>query len=234
MLGLESATIPADKVRDPARTIPLATMIGTLATAVVCAVACSIVILIVPAERLSASTAPFADAARAFWGERSAALVAIFATISGLGALNGWILLHGEMPYALARAGVFPAAFGRTTRRGTPAFALVVTSSLVTVLVAMNSHRAMVEVFTFMILLATSANLVTYLVCALALLVLMKRGRLASGRRHAALAAAGVLGAGYSLWAIAGAGLEANLWGVLLLAVGLVVRVVAPRSRPSE
>lgn len=232
MLGLESATIPAAKVRDPARTIPLATMIGTLVTAVICAVACSIVLLIVPADRLAVSSAPFAEAARAFWGDRSATLVALFATISGLGALNGWILLHGEMPYAMARSGVFPAAFGRTTRRGTPAFALVVTSSLVTVLVAMNSHRTMVEVFTFMILLATSATLVTYLVCSLALLVLMRRGQLSSGRRHAALASVGVLGATYALWAIGGAGMEANLWGLLLLAVGMVLRLLARRPKP--
>src|SRR5271170_2918363 len=35
MLGLESATIPADKVANPSRTIPLATLLGTVVTAFV-------------------------------------------------------------------------------------------------------------------------------------------------------------------------------------------------------
>jgi hypothetical protein len=36
--------------------------------------------------------------------------------ISAFGALNGWILLQGQVPMAAARDRLFPAAFGRTTR----------------------------------------------------------------------------------------------------------------------
>jgi APA family basic amino acid/polyamine antiporter len=93
-------------------------------------------------------------------------------------------------------------------------------------------------VFTFMILLATSANLVTYFACGLALLSLMARGRLPGvGRTAPWLAAAGVLGSAYSLWAIAGAGREAMAWGLILLAAGLPVYFsvrsrVAGKPRP--
>jgi APA family basic amino acid/polyamine antiporter len=56
-LGLECATIPADSVHDPARTIPRATVVGTLAAAVVYIVATIGVMSLVPAETLGASTA---------------------------------------------------------------------------------------------------------------------------------------------------------------------------------
>jgi APA family basic amino acid/polyamine antiporter len=232
MLGLESATVPAAKVKDPGRTIPRATLVGTVVTALFCSVACSLVLLVVPAARLAASNAPFADAARIIWGEGAATLVALFAAISAYGALNGWILLQGELPFAMARDGVFPRVFARESARQTPVFALVSTSVLVTLLVLMNFHASMVRVFTFMILLSTSACLVAYLVCSLALLVLMKRGRLAGGPGTPWLAVAGALGAAYSLWAIAGAGRDATVWGAVLLLAALPVYALMKKATP--
>lgn len=224
MIGLESATVPAEKVEDPARTIPRATLLGTAITAVVCAAACSFVMLTVPAVQLAASHAPFADAVRPFWGSASASVVALFAAISGFGALNGWILLQGELPFAMAREGVFPRVFARESSTGAPVFALTFSSILVTALVLTNFHRGMVEVFTFVILLSTCATLVAYLVCSVALLELLRRGILdPSHRRTVWIAAAGVLGTGYSLWAIAGAGRSAVGWGLVLLLAALPV-----------
>jgi APA family basic amino acid/polyamine antiporter len=100
----------------------------------------------------------------------------VLAAVSAYGALNGWILLQGELPQQMARAGVFPGLFARTSRRGAPVFALVSTSVLVTALVLMNFGSSMVQVFTFMALLSTTANLVAYLACSLALLALQRRG----------------------------------------------------------
>jgi len=227
LLGLESATVPADKVKDPERTVPLATVIGTAVTALVCALACSVVLFLVPAPELASSGAPFADAVRPLWGEGAATLVVVFAAISAFGSLNGWILLQGELPWAMARDGVFPRVFARESPRGTPVFAFVFTSVLVTLLVLANAHSTMVEIFTFMVLLSTSACLVAYLVSSLALLDLMRRERLPGVKLPAPwLALTGVLGAAYSLWALSGAGRGALLWGLVLLAVGVPVYVL--------
>jgi APA family basic amino acid/polyamine antiporter len=232
LVGFESATVPADKVEDPSRTIPRATLVGTFVSAVLCFAACSLVLLVVPAPQLAASNAPFADAARVIWGDGVAAVVAVFAAIAAYGALNGWILLQGELPFAMARDGVFPRPFARESRRRTPAFALVFTSLLVTALVVANFQGSMAQVFKFFILLATSANLVAYLVCSMALLRLIGRGELPGRRRRTAwLAAAGVVGAAYSLWAIAGAGGAATLWGAVLLAAGVPVYLWMKRAR---
>jgi len=231
LLGFESATVPADKVEDPGRTIPRATMLGTVVTALVCTLACCTVLLVVPAPQLAASNAPFADAARVIWGNGAAAVVALFAAISAYGALNGWILLQGELPFAMARDGVFPRVFARESARRTPVFAFVTTSVLVTLLVLANFHGSMAQVFRLFILVATSANLVAYLVCSLALLVLMRRGGLGEAQRGTpGLAVAGALGALYSLWAIAGAGKEATLWGAALLAASLPVYALTRRA----
>ena len=148
----------------------------------------------------------------------------MFAAISGFGALNGWILLQGELPNVMAKNGVFPRIFARDSPRHTPTFALLFSSSLVTLLILMNYQKSMVSVFTFMILLSTTACLVLYLLCSLALLRLQWTGHIKSPRMHTVpLAIIGVIATAFSLWAIVGAGREAVLWGAVLLLLGAPV-----------
>jgi APA family basic amino acid/polyamine antiporter len=238
VVGFESATVPADKIEDPARTVPRATLFGTLLSALLCALSCSAVMLVVPAETLARSNAPFADAARLLFGDATAVVVAALAAVSAYGALNGWILLQGELPQQMARDGVFPRPFAQASRREAPVFALVSTSVLVSALVLMNSGRSMVDVFTFMALLSTTANLVAYLACSLALLALQRRGQIGSTSPRF-LAATAALGAAFSLWAIAGAGWEPVLWGAVLILGALpgyflMRRSVVPATQPAQ
>ena len=67
-VGLEVATVPAGAVKDPDRTIPRATIVGTLVTAVIYVVSTAGAMSLVAPEVLAKSTAPFADAARAMGG----------------------------------------------------------------------------------------------------------------------------------------------------------------------
>jgi basic amino acid/polyamine antiporter, APA family len=222
LLGLESATIPADKVASPGRTIPIATLLGTVITALICAVACTTVLLLVPPATLAQSNAPFVDLAAQFWGIGAAKLVAVFAAISAFGALNGWILLQGELPRAMALRGEFPRVFARESVHNTPGFGLCFGSALATLLILANYQKSMVSVFTFMILLSTTACLVLYALCSLALLRLQWTKELGAARRGSVpLAVVGILASAYSLWAIVGAGAEAVLWGAALLLLGV-------------
>jgi basic amino acid/polyamine antiporter, APA family len=231
MLGLESATIPADKVRGSAATVQRATICGTVATVILSAAGCAAVLLLVPARQLAASNAPFATLIGAAWGPGAARAVSLFAATSALGALNGWILLQGELPRAMAADGLFLRAFGKTTSRGTPVLGLIATSGLVTVLVLLNVHRTLVGVFTFFVLLATTASLAAYLASSLALVRLRTRDGPAGRRPGLALGILGCAGAVYSVGALAGAGREAVLWGAALFLVGVPVYTGLRRSR---
>jgi APA family basic amino acid/polyamine antiporter len=125
----------------------------------------------------------------------------------------------------MARRGEFPKIFAKESARQTPVASLLIGSTLITILVLMNYQKSMVDVFTFMILLATTANLVTYLLCALSVLVLLRNGKLVtnSARRSAGLAFAGVMGTIYALWTLYGAGKEAVMWGFVLLVIAVPV-----------
>ena len=169
------------------RTIPRATLVGTVVSALVCALACSIVLVLVPQARLAASNAPFADAARGPLrdGHRHAR-GACSRRSAPTGRSTAGSCCRASCRARMARDGRLPAGVrAGVSRRGTPVIALVSTSLLVSAARADELPRGLVEVFTFMILLSTTATLVAYLACSLALLVLLRRGR---GRRAGARA----------------------------------------------
>lgn len=221
LLGLEAATIPAGAIVDPARTIPRATVLGTLLAGVATVLACTAVIGLLPASTLKDSAAPMAEAARVAWGPAAAIAIAAVAAISCLGCLNGWVLVSGQMPLAMARDRVLPPAFAWTDARGTPAFGIVASSAMASVLVMTNYSDSLVQVFTFSILLSTAATLLPYVVCSAAWLW---RGDGIVSRGIAALALA------YGLYALLGIGRDALFWGAVLVASGLPLHALL-RSR---
>lgn len=224
-LGLESATVPAGAVRDPERTIPRATVVGTLLVAVVYILSTVGVMSLVDAEVLAQSTAPFADGARTLLGEGGARLVAVGAAISCLGALNGWVLIAGQLPMAVAADGLFPRQFGDLSKHGTPVRGMVIAGLVSSAIVAMNYSKGLVDLFTFIILLSTLSTLVPYVFCALAVWLMPGQPP-----PRGAAAVISVLAFVYAMFAIYGAGADTVLYGFLLLLSGLPVYLWVRRS----
>ncbi len=214
MLGFEAATVPTGVVADPERTVPRATLIGMLVAGIATMLACTVVIGLLPAETLRQSAAPMIEAAARTWGPTAGVALAVVATISCFGALNGWVLLQAQTPLAAAQDGLFPAAFGQLDRHGTPAFGLLLSSGLASVLIAANFSRSLVGLFTFSILLSTATTLLPYVVSVLAWWRIERR--VAWWRRG--IAAGALL---YALWALVGTGAESLLWGAVLVALGI-------------
>ncbi len=234
-LGLESATVPADDVIDASKTIPRATLLGTLIATVIYILATVAVMGIVAPADLAVSNAPFAEAASRMWGNSGSLIIAAGATISCFGALNGWILNTGQVPAAAARDGVFPERFARYSKAGTPAASLIFSGILVCLLIFTNYTRGLVGLFTFSILLSTTTVLIPYVFSAVAQIVIAIRDGLpppgASLLRTVVISVFAFL---YSVWAIAGAGQEAVYWGFLLLLAGLPVYAWLESTRPGD
>ncbi len=229
-LGLESATVPAEDVIEPEKTIPRATILGTLVATVIYISSTVVLLGLISPEELAVSKAPFADAAGRMWGAWGGMLVAAGAAVSCFGALNGWILNTGQIPAAAANDGVFPRWFARKTAAGTPAVSLVLSAVLVSLLIMTNYTRGLVELFKFAILLSTVAVLVPYVFSAIAQMILVIRdGKVPAGSTIARTLIVSSLAFVYSLWAIAGSGHEAVYWGFLLLLSGMPVYVATRR-----
>ena len=229
-LGLESATVPAGDAHEPKRTIPRATVVGTFVAAAIYMMSTAGVMGVIEPEVLGRSNAPFADAAGVLFGGPAAALVALGAVVSCFGALNGWTLLSGQLPMAIAKDGLFPSVFARMSRHETPAAAMVIGAVLSSLLIVSNYTRGLVDLFKFVIILSTLGSLVPYAVCSLASL-LGRDGAAAPARRGGGAIVIAGLALLYAMFAIAGAGERALLLGVLALVAGLPVYVWVRRAK---
>ncbi len=220
LTGFEAATAPVCKVRDPARTIPRAIVGGTLFVVLLYLTAGTGIQMLLPADVVASSPAPFADALVSHWGRAAAVLAALAITVSAIGCLNGLILGTGELGYAMALRGDLPAIMARTRGANTPVVSQLVAGGLTILLILANSSRATANLYLFIVLLSTAAIIVVYFVGALA----AWKSSPTNGARSVIMVA--LL---FIAFATYGIGFEAGLWCVVLLAAGLAIRAVMRR-----
>jgi basic amino acid/polyamine antiporter, APA family len=170
-LGIETAAVATAKVRDPDRNVPRATVLGTVATAVVYMLSLVAVFGIMSSGDLGNSTAPFSDAMNVMfggkvWGDVMAAVV----IVSGIGALNGWTMIVAEMPLAAAKDGLFPERFKRLSGKGVPAFGIIVSTTLASLAMLINYIGGSdgQTVFTTLVLMTGITAAIPYAFSALA------------------------------------------------------------------
>lgn len=129
-IGVEAATIPAGDVHEPDKTIPRATVIGTLAAAAVYLLSTTAVFGAVPQSELATTDAAFSLAAQNMFGDWAGNAVAVVAVISCLGAMNGLLLLSGQIPMAAEFDGLAPKLFGKLNLKHAPGTGLVISGVL--------------------------------------------------------------------------------------------------------
>lgn len=231
MLGFETATVAAGRARDPERTIPRATLIGTVIVAFVYVAAVAIGMLVVPQATLAASDAPFVTIIDALVGPGYGRWLALFVVISGLGCLNGWTLVVAELGRTLAIKEFVPEAMGRLNRFGAPWVGLLIIGALGTFIGLMNYSESTVAGFTKLAVIVTAANLPLYACCAIATFLLWKR---APGLAPPALWLAAVGGLAFTAFAFFGVGLEPFVWAFVLSLAGLPIYFWMRRRHPDR
>jgi APA family basic amino acid/polyamine antiporter len=217
-IGFESATVPAEHVIDPRRNIPRATIVGTLIAAFVYILSTISVMGVVPMQQLAHSNSPFATAANIMFGPWANWVVAGAAVIACFGTLNGWIMMQGQIPLAAAKDNLFPKQFEKVNKSGSPAVGLIVSSILISILLAMRYGASLVDQFTMISLLATLASLIPYIYTSVAeLMFYIKEREKFNQKRFLSSAILALIAFAYTYWLIYGAGLEIVFYGVLLL-----------------
>jgi basic amino acid/polyamine antiporter, APA family len=219
-LGLECATIPSGQVENPEKTVPRATLYGTLAVTLLYILGTVVIMGVLSPSMLQTSKAPFADAAASMWGEWARYLVAGGAVMSTFGALNGWILMQGQIPAAAAVDKLFPSVLKTENKFGSPYISIIAGSVFVSFLLLMNFSRSLADTYQFIILLSTMTVLVPYLFSAVSFAILAVRTKQLKWNSATKLTIA-LLAFGYSMWAVGGSGQETVYWGFLLLMAGV-------------
>jgi len=208
-LGVESASIPADSIKNPARDIPIATIFGTVGTAVIYIASAVAIMGILPAKTLAESASPFAAAIGLVCGKWGLYIAAGGAAIACIGSLNGLILCQAQVPMAAAADSLFPKIFGKRSKAGIPVFGLIISSLLISILLLSTSNESLVDQFQLLILIASTTNLIAYLYAAVAEIIIFiknpEAGKLKFKKTNIIIA---LFAAIYSFWAIFGSGVD--------------------------
>jgi len=219
-LGIESASVPVENIDNPERTVPKATMLGTIITTCVYIFGTIVLFGVLPIDVLKDSPAPFAEAAKIMGGEYAGYFVAAGAAVAALGCLNGWILLSGQLPMATAKDNMFPRVFKKENKNGVPYLGVFIGSALTSALMLMNLSDGLIEQFTFIVNLTVLTALIPLLFVAASYIIV-----LIDKKRHfnnvIKTFTLGTLGFAYSVWAIFGTGSDTVFYGFLLLLAGI-------------
>lgn len=220
MLGIESASIPSENVDRPELTVPRATYAGTLIVAVLYLSVTAVMLYLIPYTQLAKSQAPFVDMLRGFLGNDVGQWMGVFVVISGLGALNGWTLLVGQMTRTMALNDSMPRRLSDLNSSGAPIKALVLSGVLGTVLALMSYSKSLADAYIFLSLVVTAANLPIYILTAMALLKMPNKSRIAHYTLYASLALLAIL---FVFMSFFGIGAMPLLWALVLSLFGLPV-----------
>ncbi len=209
LLGFEAASLTAARVDRPEVNVARATMAGLLIAGGLYVVLCTGMALALPIDFLAGSPAPFALLFDRFAFAGSGTLVAACAVISAVGALNGGILLQGEVPRTMALTGTLSPWFARLNARAMPVGTILLSSALSIGLVLTQLGGGLREVLDFMITLTTATSLWLYAAIAL------------TGLRLGVARWAAGAGLVFALLVIWGTGWQVSLLSLALMLSGL-------------
>ena len=220
-VGIETASVPAHNMTEPEKTIPKVLVAAVLTILTIYLLVSFAIALVVPADELMVSTAPFALAATKIMGPVGAALITFGALISTLGSLNANALTAGNVALAAAKDNLLPDRFAILSKNGTPGFAFIISGLFVSVLLFLNYTKGLVAAFTFMAMLSTLSTLMAYAFCAVAEFYFLKNDRPGPERSKAiGLAIAAFLYAFFAIW---GAGTEIVFYSFMLILIGMPI-----------
>ena len=223
-LGIESATIPADRIKNPKSTIPKATMIGTSITFLIYLLSSIAIIGIMNPNEIASSNAPFADAIGFVIGESARSIIAIFAIIAGIGCLNGWTLLQIEIPKNLAKKNLLGKVFSDKDSNGVPLKGIIISTFLVIILLCLNYTKELTNIFTHLILTSTFCALILYFFISLSEIINVLKDEKPLLQNSLSLITCIFLFL-FCIWMIIGVGFESIISGIVLLSLSIPIYI---------
>jgi APA family basic amino acid/polyamine antiporter len=223
--GWNAAVYVAGEVRDGARNVPRALLLGTLLTAALYLVVNAVFVFAAPSERLAGREDIAAAAAQALGGDALAALVRAIVAIALFTSISAMVMAGPRVYARMADDGLFPRLLA--TRGEVPAAAIALQAALALAVLWSAGLAELLGYIGYTLGLSAAAT-----VCGL--FVLRRREGVAAFG-HPLVPAAFVVGTlAVSAFMVARRPAEA-LWGIATIALGVVAYVgLRPASRPTS
>ncbi len=153
------------EVRDPARTLPRALVLGLAVVTATYAGTTMAFLAVVPIAAVAEGQAVVAQVGEAILGTGGGSVVAVIVIVCVLGSLGAMQMVAPRLYIAMARDGLFPAAAAAIHPRfGTPARAIALQAVLASLLVGLGTFDTIVAYFVFITVVFIAATVASVFV----------------------------------------------------------------------
>ncbi|HEY5047720.1 MAG TPA: amino acid permease [Rhizomicrobium sp.] len=222
-LGIESASVITQRVRNPGRNVPIGTFGGLAIAAVIYIAASAAIMGILPAAVLAKSNAPFAAAVVPMLGTVAAGVIALFALMKASGTLGTVILMNAETAESETMIGQIMTARPADRVSNLTLFAMGMLMSLVAIA---SASPTLARQFTIVANMSVVLCVAAYGAASLAL---FRLSRSAPGKYRWSVRAIAVCSTAFCVWLIASSDPDLLVWSagavVLALAAYPVIRL---------
>jgi len=150
--GWNNVNFAAGEIRDPARNLPRALLLGTAGVTVLYLLVNVVYFLALPLADMAGEVAVAEKAGRVLFGDRAGTVIGLAVIVSILGSTNGSILTGPRIYYAMARDGLFfKGAANVHPERGTPDRAILLQAVWASILAATGTFS---QLFTFVMIVS--------------------------------------------------------------------------------
>ena len=224
-IGIEGAVVFSGRAKNK-KDVGTATVIGLISVLLIYFLLTVLAQGIVIQNHISKLEAPsMAQILAYIVGDWGATFVNIGLIISVLGAWLGWTLLAGELPFIVAKDGLFPKWFAKENKNGAPMNALFITNVLVQIfLISMLFTKS---AYHFAFSLAASAILYPYTFSAFYQVKYTIEHKLTATPKQWII---GILASIYAIWLVYASGIDYLLLTMLLYIPGIIVYVVVQKN----
>jgi amino acid transporter len=202
---------------------------GVAGAAIVYIAACTVLMGVLPASQLAASTAPFADAGRAALGVAGGAALALCMLLRTTGAFAVWTLTPAETARTAADEGVFPRIL--RTRSGERAswINLLLVGAVMTASALISFSPQLTKQFTVLTDVTVILAMGAYILSAASLIRLLPR--FASPAKRWAAGTTAIVSLACSVLLVAAGDRTELLWALIPIALGGVLYLAQRRAR---
>lgn len=215
-VGVESATTPAENVRNIKKTIMRALFIGEVLVVSVYLISCFVIYGILGQDALLTSTSPYIDVLRVIFSIDSGLLNMLLPLLIVpvcFSSLNTWTLVSGQIAFGAAKSGLLPKVFASTNKHDAPKIAVILSTLPLIPFLVIARNDAFAKKISQFVDFSCGLFFIIYLVSALAFIKIFRKQHLIIG----------LLSILFCSWIVFSIGIEVVLYSLLIPLTGIFV-----------
>lgn len=143
----------AGEVKNPARTLPKALILGVIVVTIVYILTSLVFVYLVPLDQVTSGETFAAQAGEVLFGRAGGTVFSLIVVVAVLGSLAAVVMSAPRVYFAMARDGLFvPAVASIHPRFETPALAIALQAALASVLVLAGTFNDIISYFIFVVI----------------------------------------------------------------------------------